>query len=231
VRARIGLGFGVACLVMLMAACSSSGHSLGASAPTTRPASRQAVLTRVLTATNRLRSYKFATTIDYETTDGGGGVTTSGSGVEDVAAKRTELTLTVSNSSARETILFAGTRAFERLTPGPPPIGHDWCWRAPTRNPGADGSPTATLAELATSGGSVNMVGSLIVRGVTTVHYAVTGGSSPPVDIWVDGSDQLRRIHFTRTMPSARQTTTMDLFDFGASVTIDVPANAPACPS
>ena len=70
-------------------------------------------------------------------------------------------------------------------------------------------------------------VGTTIVRGVSTTRYVVSGeGRTSPVDIWVDTSDQLRRIHLTQTGPTYSQSETTDLFDFGARATINIPVKA-----
>jgi hypothetical protein len=183
----------------------------------------------VLEATSRLRSYRVDQTAEYRTTDNGGGVTSTGSGVTDVAARRSEMTLAVSNSTVRETVLLAGSRTFERLA-GPPPAAQGWCWMLPTKEPGPEVSAIATLASLAGSDRTVIEIGSEVVRSVGTTYYALTGGNTNPVDIWVDSSDQLRRIRWTQTGSTRDETISMDLFAFNAPVTIDdIPAHAPAC--
>lgn len=228
-RATVAMGLGVACFATVVSACGTSSHSVGSPVPTSRPIARAVLLTRVLGATNRIRSYQFVAPMDYETTDGGGGAHGVISGVTDVAAHRTEMTVALSNSTTRQTTVFAESRAFNRIS-GPAPVGHDWCWTEPkTNRDGPDVSLNATLADLAERGRSVREIGSSDVRGVPTTHYVVTGGTASPVDIWVDRSDQLRRIHWKQTGPTSVQTTTEDLFDFDAPVRIDVPMHAPAC--
>ena len=212
--------------------------------PTTL-APKSAVLTRVLERASQLRTYSFDATIHYETTDGGGGLAIGGSGAADVAADLTEWKLTqsaakphLSNSGSltfskepvAESMILTSERVYDRLG-GSPPVAHDWCWRNPKKRPGPQLSPTDTLAMLAKSGRTVSEIGTTIVRGVSTTHYAVSGASRAlPVDIWVDSTDQLRRIELTQTGTTYVQTTTTDLFDFDLPVTIKVPITAPACP-
>jgi hypothetical protein len=223
--------------------CGGSNHPSGAPASTT-PASERALLTRVVKVANSVRTYRFSQTLRYQTTDGGGGLTEHGDGASDLITGVTEMTLTgtanvpqVSRAGAptfsaaltAESLIFTRSRSYDRLV-GPPPGAHDWCWRTPKRTPGAGVTPIATLANLASNGATVSKVGTVVVRGVSTTHYVVTGGGhASPIDIWVDNADQLRRIHWTRADASSTQTMTTDLFDFGAPVTIATPEHAPPC--
>ena len=233
----------VSALVVLGAGCGGSSHPSGAPVPTTR-AANSALLARVLEVTNHIGRFRFSEIVRYQTTDGGGGLSMHGSGVSDIATGVTEDTVTgsanvahlskggaptFSAAVAAESFVLTSSREYDRIV-GPPPGAHDWCWRTPKKTPGPGVSPIATLATLAKSGGTVVEVGRTVVRGVSTTHYAVSGGGrASPVDIWVDSSDELRRIHWTQTGPTSTQTMTTDLFDFGAPVTIRTPVNAPAC--
>jgi len=230
-------------LGVLLAGCGRSSPARGSAVPTTRAPSR-VLLARVLEVTNHVGTFRFSEAIGYQTTDGGGGLSMDGSGVSDVAAHLTQMTLTgsaneahlspggaptFSTAPAAESFIFTSSRVYDRLV-GPPPGAHDWCWKAPKETPGRGVSPTATIATLAKSGGTVSEVGTTVVRGVSTTHYVVTSeGRTSPVDIWVDTSDQLRRIHSTQTGPTYSQSETTDLFDFGARVTINIPVKAPPC--
>jgi hypothetical protein len=237
---------GFVCALVIAAAlavvgCGGSNHPSGTS---TARAPERALLARVLQVANRVRSYQFSETIRDQTTDGGGGLTMHGSGVADIAAGLTEMTLTgsanvphvsgagaptFSAALAAESLIVTRSRSYDRLV-GPPPGAHDWCWRTPMRTPGAGVTPIATLANLAKNGATVSKVGTAVVRGVSTTQYVVTsGGHTSPIDIWVDNADELRRIHWTRDDPTSTQTMTTDLFDFGAPVTIRTPEHAPPC--
>jgi len=169
----------------------------------------------------------------------------NGSGVSDVAGHLTEMRLTgsaakpdlpqsgsptFSAAPAAESFIFTRTRVYDRLV-GPAPVAHDWCWNTPKERPGPQLSPTDTLAMLAKSGRTVSDVGTTVVRGIRTTHFVVSGaGRTLPVDIWVDSSDQLRRMKLTQTGPTYVQTTTTDLFDFNSPVTIKVPITRACVP-
>jgi hypothetical protein len=240
-RGRVVCGLVIAS-TLVVAGCGGSSHPSGAPVPSTVTPGR-ALLTRVLEVSNRVRT-RFSSTIRFQVTDGGGGMTMHGSGVADLAAGLVEMTFTssvavphLSQAGAptfsavpgADSHIVTRSRDYDRLV-GPPSVAHDWCWTTPKRVPGPAVAPTATLATLVHKGATVTRVGTTVVRGVPTTHYVVTGsGRTSPVDIWVDSADQLRRIRWTQTGPTAIQTTTTDLFDFGVPVTIRTPTNAPAC--
>jgi hypothetical protein len=239
---------GFVCALVITAAlavvgCGGSNHPSGASAPTSGVPER-ALLARVLQVANRVRSYQFSETIRDQTTDGGGGLTMHGSGVSDITAGLTEMTLTgsanvphvsgagaptFSAALAAESLIVTKSRSYDRLV-GPPPGAHDWCWRTPKKAAEPEVAPITTLASLVGQGATVSKVGTAVVRGVSTTRYVVTGGGhTSPIGIWVDNADELRRIHWTQSDTSSTQTMTMDLFDFGAPVTIATPEHAPPC--
>ncbi len=103
--------------------------------------------------------------------------------------------------------------------------------------------PTDLLAALKKAG-SVKKVGSETINGVDTTHYAVTidlakapNGAALekvanlktlPVDVWVDGNNQVRRLTESYTTTSSGQSvaTTMqiDLSNYGEQVDVQVPS-------
>jgi hypothetical protein len=89
-----------------------------------------------------------------------------------------------------------------------------------------DVTPVDALAGLSHKGESLRRVGTATVRGTPTVHYSVVG-AKPPVDLWVDAHDRLRRLVWTHA--DDKQTDTTELYDFGAPVTITPPPHAQPC--
>jgi hypothetical protein len=112
-------------------------------------------------------------------------------------------------------------------------------------------SPMQSLEQLKSVGATIDEVGHESVRGVDTTHYrttvdatrtlpGATGSLVPnamldqlravPYDVWLDDQDRPRRVEttVTITVPGAAasafsSTSTLELFDFGKPVTIDVP--------
>jgi hypothetical protein len=105
-------------------------------------------------------------------------------------------------------------------------------------------NPAGTLESLRASG-KVTKVGQDLVRGVSTTHYRVIvdpskvkGSSkvaqaydleSTPIDVWIDAQSRVRRtkIGYSYT-PSGQdrisQEFTIDMYRYGAPVTIEIPA-------
>lgn len=118
--------------------------------------------------------------------------------------------------------------------------------------------PGSALEQLRNSGSVVRDVGSGTVDGAPATHYRVTidmakalqsaktrcpGGPVgqnlqnvagrihfQPMDVWVDGQDRVRRVHFVETVPvqskSITTDMTMDLSDFGTPVQVSAPPAA-----
>src|SRR5262245_3252035 len=121
-------------------------------------------------------------------------------------------------------------------------------------------NPAQQLDYLRSVTGDLKELGKGTVRGVSTTHYRGTvdledyvklvpearrksarktieqlektmrGRSTYPVDVWVDSSDQVRRMAFDMTSDTLNGMVTtkmqMDLFDFGAPVNVDLPAKS-----
>lgn len=95
--------------------------------------------------------------------------------------------------------------------------------------------PTDILAALKKTG-SVDKIGSETIDGVSTTHYRATidlakapnsqslqkatGLKSLPVDVWLDGGNQLRRMVMTYSAASMR----MDFSNYGEQVNVRVPS-------
>src|SRR5262245_40500690 len=122
------------------------------------------------------------------------------------------------------------------------------------------GNPTQQLDYLRSVSGDLKELGKETVRGVETTHYRGTvdlddyeqlvpkdqresvrktieqleknmgGRSTYPVDVWVDSSDQVRRMAFDMKSETPQGTVStklqMDLFDFGAPVDVELPAKS-----
>ena len=111
--------------------------------------------------------------------------------------------------------------------------------------------PRQTLAMLEGVSGEITVVGEEEVRGVDTTHYHADvdlrkaiesagdvidpevfsqfteqlGMTSIPVDVWVDGENQVRRMEMTMTMPNTdtRILARTELHDFGTDVDVSPP--------
>jgi hypothetical protein len=118
--------------------------------------------------------------------------------------------------------------------------------------------PRKMLAQLKAVSGEVEKVGSEKVRGIDTTHYKakidvrktpdtlppdqreaarssverlidITGNSTYPVEIWIDGKDLVRRmrLEYAFDVPSQKDKAnfemTMELFDFGTQVNVQPP--------
>lgn len=103
-------------------------------------------------------------------------------------------------------------------------------------------NPLDTFARLGEITGPIERVGEEQVRGVATVHFRTTvdasrrarTGASPAavaslknvlVEVWLDDDDRPRRHRETMTLAAdkAKTVSTMESFDFGRPVTIDLP--------
>ena len=104
-------------------------------------------------------------------------------------------------------------------------------------------NPLERLAELGELRSPVVEVGEENVRGVRTVRYRTTidkserpspTGKAPSeeyrasmrnvrVDVWIDGTNRFRRFRESSVVADARLTTTLEVFDVGQPVTIELP--------
>jgi hypothetical protein len=119
-----------------------------------------------------------------------------------------------------------------------------------------NGDPADLLASLTAISGSVTKLGTASIRGVTVTEYRMTadlakaaarlpgwqragfrafaqslGAGTVPVDVWVDSSNQVRRMREALHMPSgtpagAVVTQTTDFYDFGVPVRVSAPPAA-----
>ena len=125
-------------------------------------------------------------------------------------------------------VVFSDHIAYDRTIAPDPSQSQGWCIAKTTKASGYPHlRPVDTLAGLHAEGKSLRRVGAATVRGTPTVQYSIVG-ATPPVNIWVDDHDRLRRLVWTHD--NGKQTDTVDLYDFGAPVTITVPAHAAPCP-
>jgi hypothetical protein len=112
--------------------------------------------------------------------------------------------------------------------------------------------PTQSL-EYLKAAGQVRRLGNDRIRGVETTHYHavvdlekvasqapeqvaasvkqlidMSGTTSVPIDVWIDGQGLLRRMHYSyamsnQTAGNSKVALTMDLFDFGVAVDVHPP--------
>jgi hypothetical protein len=113
---------------------------------------------------------------------------------------------------------------------------------------GSQIQPSDLLSMLQAEGAKIRNVGSTTVGGAATTHYRVTidtakalqakGLTSPllagaaaelpkvPVDAWIGKDGLLRRVKFAAATAQGRLDMTMDLFDYGANVTVSAPPSS-----
>ena len=203
--------------VVTLAGC--GGGSSGA----TKSSGGAASLSVIAHATEKVHTYRFSTTVVLPVD---GANTTLQTGEADLEANRASVTMSIPGVKGSETLIVTGKTVFDRTQSAVSSLAHGWCVLSGlTRSPGSGVDPTSVLTSLGNSGRELHKVGQEKVRGVATTHYRVSG--TPPLDVWVDASDRLRRLHWTHG--KAEQTDTTELFDFGTPVSIDLPANAPPC--
>jgi hypothetical protein len=127
--------------------------------------------------------------------------------------------------------VVAGHKAYLRVRGFVPaaPLGsfpRGWCVELPSHERGIAVPTFGVVAALRDAGKVLRRVGTERIRGVDTVHYQLVG-VRPPLDVWVDDHDRLRRERLIHGVD--HQTETIDLYDFGVSVSIAVPNHAPPC--
>ena len=111
---------------------------------------------------------------------------------------------------------------------------------------GSQLQPTDLLSMLEAEGAKIQSLGSATVDGATTMHYRVTidptkalqakGLTSPllagmasqmptslPVDVWIGKDGLVRRVQIAVGLAQSHVDMTMDLYDYGAQVTIAAP--------
>ncbi len=87
--------------------------------------------------------------------------------------------------------------------------------------------PGAVLGSINKANGTLQRLGEESVRGIATNHYRYVRPDNPPMELWVDSNDLLRRIVETHE----NETDTLEFYDFGADITpITAPTTSPKCP-
>jgi hypothetical protein len=181
------------------------------------------MLSVIANTTERQHTYRFSDTMVLPF---GGANTFIQNGKTDLNAGRTALTMTQPGIKGSQDFIAEGATVYARVQSAVPGLSRSWCVESGrTHSPGSGISPVDPLTSIRNSGRALQRIGTDAVRGVRTTHYRVIG--NPPLDIWVDGSDRLRRLRWTHG--KANQTDTIDLYDFGASLEITVPTSAPPC--
>jgi hypothetical protein len=216
---------GVCFALLIVAGC---GGARASSAKLTAPP--VVSLTRIVKKFQLVRSYgSVETTIALLPAPIGRRITFKTFARSDLLAKRSAYTTSQSGSPSVSDVVVDGSRQYYRERGPGAFAGSRWC-SVPgvKRAPGPDVVLTDPVAALAGSNRHAQVVGTESVRGVETTHYRVTG-EGPPVQIWVDAQDQLRRLQWTPGGHFKTQTT--DFFNFDQPVTITVPMNTRPCSS
>ena len=194
----------------LFSACSGSAKSTGT-----------LTVRSVLSATQRVSTYRFSTRSRLS-----GTLLPPYTGEEDSGSA--SIVMRSPGHPGEFDLVFSDHIAYERTIAPDPLQSQRWCIAKTTKASGYPHvGPVDTLAGLQAHGTSLQRVGDETVRNTPTVHYSLVG-VKPPVDIWVDSQDRLRRLVWTHN--NGKQTDTEELYDFGAPVTITVPAHARPCP-
>ena len=229
------LGRACAALAVALLGCgcgsASEGHSSAGSTSTTSKG-HVASLASIIEATQRERTVRFSGTSVLPPDSTGRRLTIDLWGATDLRTNRTEFESSSPGQPGHEDTIFdEGSRVYSRylLTdPGPHTgTGAPWCWLPAKHSPGPGITGQNTLASLSGSNRRIQYIDQEVVRGVVTTQYRVTGGGKPPLDIWTDAQDRLRRLRWTHG--GDQQTDTTDFFNFDAPVTITIPTNAPPC--
>jgi hypothetical protein len=97
---------------------------------------------------------------------------------------------------------------------------------------GADNATGGGLAQADPGGvldllrdiGDVETIGPETLRGVPTTHYRGTiDGAPAPVDVWVDGDGQTRKVAATVDRAGIKVDTEMEYYDFGVKLDVSAP--------
>ncbi len=126
-------------------------------------------------------------------------------------------------------LVLSGRRLYSRAVSPDVSLAYEWCEQRGVKwTKGYAGvRPFDTLSNLDAEGRPLREVGAERVRGTETVHYAIDG-ADPPVELWVDDQDRLRRLIWTHEGSDA--TDTVEIFDYGTPVEVVVPDDVPPCP-
>ena len=200
-------------LVLLIAASCSSGSS----------GNNTLTVQSVVSATRSEPAMRFSTSVVYLPDPH---VVSSSSGELD-SKGNAAFRFTFPGVKGGEDNIWSGSKMFTRDRTDALGLSHDWCVQQHLKtSPGPGVAPVDTLAKLHLDGKSLERVGTDRVRGVEAVHYRIVG-ARPPVDLWVDSKDLLRRLVWAHGDPV--QTDTFEYYDYGAPISITLPANAPPC--
>ena len=182
------------------------------------------LLSVIADATVRDHTFQFADTMAFPYS---GANTFDEQGVVDDRAGAASFTMSQPGLPGEESDILVKDTLYDRVESSEPGFSHGWCaMRGALRHSGGPKlDPFDALDGLRSSGRSLHRIGTENVRGVATTHYHVSG--NPPLDIWVDATDRVRRLRWTHG--NAHQTDTEDLYDFGVSASITAPASAPPC--
>jgi len=201
----------LAAAVLVFGACGGSAKSTGT-----------LTVRSVLSATNAASTYRFSTRSRL-----GGTALIPYTGEVD-AHGRASIVMRQPGHPGEADMIWFDRRVYSRAQAPDPSESYGWCRQPRTKwEPGPQVSPVDTLSNLHADGKALRRVGDERVRDTPTVHYSVEG-AKPPIDIWVDDHDRLRRLVWTHNR--GKQTDTMELYDLGAPITITVPVHAPPCP-
>jgi hypothetical protein len=192
----------------------------------------------------------FAYELKVETSLGTLSTTVQLDGVVDAAAKRSKATMDLLGRKVE--LVSDGTDAYVQVPAEARGMtqGKGWIKLPTAAGLGAGGSgasPTAspldTFRQLQAVGAEIEKIGEEDVRGTSTTHFrtrldlskepslAPLAGqlTDVPVDVWLDGEDRPRRYRAVMTISppgrtgTATVTTTLESFDYGEPVTIEVP--------
>lgn len=232
----------------LVAGC--SGEDAAASAGATPAASAAAsgaaltgenpadLLARAPGATFEAGTARFEMTLDISAQ--GKKMTTAGSGSYDFAKKLGTITMDGKAMGAPGTVetILAGDTVYTQL-PGEP----GW-FRMDAAEVGGQQDPTKQLEALRVAASDVQVVGTEAVRGAEARHLtfsldakkvaesvgtpevgAAAGmiNGPAPADIWIDSEGRVVKFQVRMSMQQAETNTTIEYFDFGDPLSIEVP--------
>lgn len=172
-----------------------------------------------------------------------GGMTTTAEGEIDFENRRARLRFVPGGGSEAQTIPETATvslpRELEVLAGSDELVtiddrvylhsGDGWYDMGPSDQNGLDLWSATSILEQIGALGAVTSIGSEQVRGAPATHYRASDQSTGETyDVWVDNIGRVVRLKTTTKdgEPASPQYVTMELFDFGLPVTIDVPPDA-----
>lgn len=252
-----------AVMAMAAAGCASSGSRSATTNAARPPAGGPAVLSTAYSRAVAAKSAKL--NLNVSVSSAGKTTVVTGAGAFDWARRLGQMTVQPAGQPTSLTEVLDGADLYIQV-PGPAAaqLGKPWLKIdvSGMANSGAYNDPAQTLAVLESSSGGLANLGPQVIGGIPTTHYraqvdpsraaanappaakrllaqlpALTGGSTFPVEVWVDGQGRPRQISYTITLqrppagspPAAAQafpeTTvmTMGLSGYGTPVNVTVP--------